>query len=182
MWWRQLRGWRGSVPSRMRSAERAISRWKPTASARRQKPAKRPCLAGGSPRSSRARFFTSWKARVASGPQRPDSSNAKARKVCFPGSTSGAYCWRFSASRNLAAAPIDSYVRCASTLEKHPASVVVTSRSNVRPRSSRLDTAMSGRACVLELGLGLRLGPRLRQSTGVRVAVRARVSHIHYRV
>ena len=148
MWWRQLRGWRGSVPSRMRSAERAISRWKPTASARRQKPAKRPCLAGGSPRSSRARFFTSWKARVASGPQRPDSSNAKARKVCFPGSTSGAYCWRFSASRNLAAAPIDSYVRCASTLEKHPASVVVTSRSNVRPRSSRLDTAMSGRACV----------------------------------
>ena len=135
MWWRQLRGWRGSVPSRMRSAERATSRWKPTASARRQKPAKRPCLAGGSPRSSRARFFTSWKARVASGPQRPDSSNAKARKVCFPGSTSGAYCWRFSASRSLAAALIDSYVRCASTLEKHPASVVVTSRSNVRPRS-----------------------------------------------
>ena len=32
------------------------------------------------------RQLTSWKARVASGPQRPDSSNAKARKVCFPGS------------------------------------------------------------------------------------------------
>ena len=56
-------------------------------------------------------------------PQGPSDQTARTPrrgKSVSRGLTSGAYCWRFSASRNLAAAPIDSYVRCASTLESTP--------------------------------------------------------------
>ena len=118
----------------MRRALWATSRWRLTAIARRQKPAKRPCLAGGRPRSSRARFLTSWKARVASGPHLPDSSNASGRKLCLPGSTNGSYSLRLASSLRRAATQTDSYDRCLSTLVKQPASVVVTSRSRVRPK------------------------------------------------
>ena len=168
----------------MRRALWATSRWRPTAIARRQKPAKRPCLAGGRPRSSRARFLTSWKARVASGPHLPDSSNASGRKLCLPGSTNGSYSLRLASSLRRAATPTDSYDRCLSTLVKQPASVVVTSRSSVRPRSSRLETAMSGRSWVAApvawterqlVGSTTALSPALAQNAQIRAVEEVRV-------
>ena len=101
----------------------ATSRWKPTAIARRQSPRNGRVWPVGTTELP-GRFFTSWNARVASGPHLPESSNARSMKLSLAGSTKGAYCSRLASSLSRAATPTDSYDLCLSTLVKHPSSVV----------------------------------------------------------
>ena len=78
------------------NADRAISRWKPTDIARRQKTAQNECRCPWSSHFSMATDFTIPKTRSALGPQRPCISKARGIKLWLFGLTRFSYTPRFA--------------------------------------------------------------------------------------